>query len=91
VEVQGRDDMDVRTSHASILGPSIHERAESGRGVMFGKVILNKMGIDAMVEGSVNLDKVFIRNTAISSMSRRNVGGPIGRKDLANQVIGPIS
>jgi hypothetical protein len=49
------------------------------------------MGIDALVEGSINLDEVFITNTAISSMSRRSIGSPIGQKDLVNQVISPIS
>jgi hypothetical protein len=49
MEVQGGNDTDIRTSHASIC-PSIHERAGSGGGDMVGKITLSSMSIDAMKE-----------------------------------------
>jgi hypothetical protein len=92
VEVLGRNDSDVKTSHnAPSIGPSIHERAASRGGAMAGKVLmLNSIGIDTMVEGSINLDEVIIRSTVTgNSRSRRDVGGQIGRKNLVNQIVTP--
>jgi hypothetical protein len=41
--------------------PAIDERAESGRGAMLRKVILNSVGIDVMVlEGTINLDESLL-------------------------------
>jgi hypothetical protein len=39
--------------------PAIDEGAKSGGGAMLRKVMSNTMGIDVMVEGTINLDAVF--------------------------------
>jgi hypothetical protein len=62
---------------------------------MVGKIILNDMGIDAMVESSIDLDEAFvIRSITTSSSGRRDMGGPIGfpigRRNLVNQIFSSI-
>lgn len=58
---------------------------------MVGKIILNDMGIDAMVESSIDLDEAFvIRSITTSSSGRRDMGGPIGRRNLVNQIFSSV-
>jgi hypothetical protein len=86
LKVRGRDDARIRAGYASI-GTTVHERAERQRGPVPGEVILNSMGVDLVVDTSINVDETVLGMLGTCSNSRRN--GLVGGKNLPDEIVSP--